>query len=283
MTNTVEEAFESIREYTEGRLDPRPACGLILGSGMGFLTHVINDCTRIPYERIPGFARTSVEGHSGEMLLGKIAGRSVVALNGRAHVYEGYTLEQIGFPVRVLGRLGCRNLLIGNASGGLNPRMKSGEVMLIDDHLDLMFRPGNFLCCPADSHTKSTTEPSVRGFQKNPFRYSTALQQLLQEIARQNDLTLQTGVYAALTGPNYETRSEYRMLRRLGVDAVGMSTIPEADTAVALGIPVAGLSTITNVACPDLIRSTSHQEVIQAVHSAEQTLRALVLGLIERL
>lgn len=266
----------------------RPKVGLILGTGMGGLANEIKCPIRIPYEQLPGFQPATIAGHQGELLAGWIHDRPVVALNGRSHFYEGRSLNDIQFPVLLLRELGVDLLIIGNASGGINPHYKSGQVMLIRDQLDLMFRNGRLTELPSDgcdgdsSHETGASYISRVVARRHSNPYSPEWIQIAEQIARERNLPIQLGTYAALTGPNYETRAEYRMLKILGADVVGMSTIPEANIACQMGLPVCGLSTITNVARPDVIESTTHDEVIAAVKSAENTLRILILELLRQ-
>lgn len=272
----VELACKEIRAVLDSRNDlSTPEVGLILGTGMGGFASEIQNVLEIPYESITGFQRSTVSGHTGKLLFGQIGRTSVVAMSGRCHFYEGYSIADVCLPILVLKALGIHTLIIGNASGGLNPNFNSGEVMIIRDHLDLMFQGGNSLSCDA-----AQFPAEYLGRPTRRVCYSTSLIERAQSIARESNLVLHQGVYAALSGPTYETRSEYRMLRRLGADAVGMSTIPEANMATALGIHVCGLSTITNVARPDVRLKTTHQEVITAVESAEKSLKRLLKELL---
>lgn len=274
----IRDARDAIDEKRIGE-QPAPIVGIILGTGMGSIADLISDPIRVPYSKIPFFKTSTVEGHAGELVFGMIESVPIVAMNGRSHFYEGYSVEEICFPVEVLCSFKISSLIIGNASGGINPKFKSGEVMLIDDHLDLFFRTkgaSNFR--DQDSLRDAKNVDAISSL-KEPI-YSRRLCSLAERVASENDQVLHRGVYAALTGPNYETRSEYRFLKRVGADAVGMSTIPEAIVAAKNGVDVCGLSTITNVAKPDVRHQTSHEEVIAAVSAAERTLSEIVSGLV---
>lgn len=265
-------AREAVFTELRSRADlQQPKVGLILGTGMGFVSSEIEDPVAIPYGEIPGLQISTVAGHSGCLLFGKMGSTPVVAMNGRSHYYEGYSTAQICFPVQLLHSLGVQSIFIGNAAGGINPGFRSGQVMIIEDHLDLMFKGNNTIGFQQEPRLEHTGRLQSIG---KP--YSNRLIQRTFEIAKRCDIQLEKGVYAALTGPNYETRSEYRMLGRLGADAVGMSTIPEANTAAKLGIEVCGLSTITNIVKPERILKTSHEEVVAAVESAGKILKTLL-------
>lgn len=258
-----------------------PIVGIVLGTGMGSITSLISDPVRVPYSEIPFFTTSTVEGHAGELVFGLIDSVPIVAMNGRCHFYEGYSADEICFPIEVLCSFQISSLIIGNASGGINPKFKSGEVMLIDDHIDLFFRTKLESEIREQVSAGDAFKPGAISCFKQPT-YSRRLCSLAERVAAENNQVMHRGVYAALTGPNYETRSEYRFLKRIGADVVGMSTIPEAIVAASKGIEVCGLSTITNVANPDVRQETSHEEVIAAVAVAEKTLSKVVSGLVGR-
>lgn len=249
-----------------------PRVGIILGTGMSLLIHRFRDAVEIPYSEIPNFVQPTVAGHRGSLVLGFLGQVPIVAMNGRFHFYEGYSEDEICFPVDVMASLGIKRLIIGNASGGVNPKFASGEVMVIEDQIDLLFRPREYW------------NPRWIGTDHGPFKtpvYDRKMIEFAVQIGQFEKLVLHQGVYAALAGPNYETRSEYRFLRKIGADTVGMSTIPESLRARKLQIPVCGLSTITNVAQPDSPQITDHQAVMDAVKRAEKTLTVLVSRLVE--
>ena len=256
-------------EFIRGRTKIKPSLGVILGSGLGSIANEINCESKIPYAEIPNFAASSVKGHSGNLIFGLLQNCPVVAMQGRFHVYEGHDWETVTFPVRVMRELGIQTMIVSNAAGGLNPKFAAGDVMLIRSHINLMYqkqkRSENFI--QAGRPTRNSTEA-----------YSTALIKRAKQIAFQENFAVQEGTYIAMTGPTYETRAEYRMLRQLG-DAAGMSTVPEVIIANHCGLNVLGLSTITNVASPDTITNVSHEEVVEVAKLAERKMSAIVQGI----
>ena len=229
---------------------------------------------RIPYADIPGFPVATVESHAGELLVGTLADRAVVAMRGRFHCYEGYTPQQIGLPVRALARLGARTLVVSNACGGMHPLWRPGDLMLIADHINLL--GGNPLVGPNDDRL------GLR-FPDMSEAYDGGLRTLARAVALERGITLREGVYVAVTGPNLETRAEYRMLRALGADVVGMSTVPEVITAVHMGMKVLGVSIITDQCLPDALAPTSVEQIIAVARAAEPKLATLVRGVLEQL
>jgi len=251
-----------------------PDVAIILGTGLGALADEMVVETRIPYGEIPGFPLSTVESHAGRLLVGTLAGRRVAAMQGRFHRYEGYSLQQIAFPVRVLQQLGARTLVVSNACGGMHPLWSPGDLMLIADHINLL--GDNPLVGPNDDalgpRFPDMSEP-----------YDGALRALARRVALETGITLREGVYVAVTGPNLETRAEYRMLRALGADVVGMSTVPEVITAVHLGMKVLGVSIITDQCLPDALAPASVEQIIAVARAAEPRLTALIRGVLERL
>lgn len=229
-----------------------PSIGVILGSGLGGLADRIEDATRIPYSDIPGFPVPRALGHSGTLLVGKLAGKEVLAMAGRFHVYEGHPPALSGFPVRVMHALGVRTLFVSNAAGGVNQEFQAGDLMVISDHLNLMWT----------NPLIGAQQPGEERFTDMSQAYDPALREKLKAVAAKTGVELREGVYAALFGPSYETPAEVRMLRGLGADAVGMSTVPEVLVARALGIRVAGISAITNAASGVTGAAVSHAEVL---------------------
>jgi purine-nucleoside phosphorylase len=233
---------------------------VVLGSGLGDLADDIDAEAALPYAEIPGFANSTALSHKGRLVCGALAGQPVIVMQGRCHLYEGRTVAEATFPVRVLAALGVKTLILTNAAGGINPRFARGDVMVIDDHINLMFSMGRVF--PDGAHYpdgRKDAFPTSR-----PCRYyDEDLAALAAACARRNGFDLQRGVYVGVTGPCYETRAEYRAFRRIGGDCVGMSTIPEVLAAAAVGLRVAAFSTITNVACPDVPRHVSAGEVIE--------------------
>ena len=251
-----------------------PEVAIILGTGLGGLADAVSVEARIPYAEIPGFPLSTVESHAGALLVGTLGGRRVMAMQGRFHRYEGYTLAQIAFPVRVLRQLGARTLIVSNACGGMHPLWSPGDLMLIADHINLL--GDNPLVGPND-------ERFGPRFPDMSEPYDAGLRALARAVALERGLTLREGVYVAVTGPSLETRAEYRMLRALGADVVGMSTVPEVITAAHLGIRVLGVSIITDQCLPDALAPTSVEQIIAVARGAEPNLAALVRGVLERL
>jgi purine-nucleoside phosphorylase len=252
----------------------QPQVGIILGTGLGGLASRIQVEAEIPYEEIPGFPLSTVETHTGRLLLGTLGGKPVVAMQGRFHLYEGYTLQQVTFPVRVMRALGADTLLVSNACGGMHPFWAPGDLVLIADHINLL--GDNPLIGP------NADELGPR-FPDMSQPYDLRLQQLAVDVALERKITLRRGVYVAVPGPNLETRAEYRMLRVMGADVVGMSTVPEVIVAVHGGMRVMGVSIITDQCLPDALEPANIQQIIATAGRAEPHLTALVEGVVERL
>jgi purine-nucleoside phosphorylase len=251
-----------------------PRAGIILGSGLGDLANEIAAEATFDYAELPHFPRTTAIGHAGKLVCGRLADVPVIAFQGRFHLYEGYDAERAGFPVRVLKALGGEALIVSNAAGGLNPQYGTGDVMLIDDQINLMFAN------PLIGVNDDALGPR---FPDMSSPYDRELQRQAVAIALAEKFVLHRGVYVAVLGPNYETRAEYRMLRRIGGDAVGMSTIPEVVTAVHAGLRVLGLSTITNIGSPDALTETTGHNVLAVAATAATKLSAIVRGVVESL
>lgn len=266
----IEEAAAFIRRTT----DVRPDIGLILGSGLGVLGDELEDAVTIPYEDIPHFPVSTVEGHAGELLIGKLQGRSVMLMRGRFHMYEGYEPERTALPVRVMKALGVKTLLVTNAAGGVNLDYKPGNLMLISDHINLTGR--NPLIGPNDNAL------GVR-FPDMSEAYSARLRAVAKETSASLGFSVREGVYAGLLGPNYETPAEIRMLRTIGADAVGMSTVSEVIVARHSGIEVLGISCISNMAAGILDQPLSHEEVMETTELVKEQFLSLVLGLIPKM
>jgi purine-nucleoside phosphorylase len=268
LVQNIDEAVQVIRNNWE----VTPSWGIVLGSGLDAVAEAI-DCEKtFSYAEIPHFVSTTATGHRGQLLCGKLAGIPVVAMRGRFHLYEGHSARQVTFPVRVMQALGIRGLIVSNAVGGLNPQLAVGDVMVIDDHI-------NFL-----SHnplTGSNDDQLGPRFPDMSCPYDGPLTERALAIARDENFSCQRGVYIAMLGPNYETRAEIRMLRTLGGDVVGMSTVPEVLVAAHAGIRVLGLSTVTNVCSPDRPITTSGEEVVAAAHRVQEKLRKLVMGIVQ--
>jgi purine-nucleoside phosphorylase len=266
----MQEAVEVIQRTTA--LQPR--IGIILGTGLGELAERIEQECAIPYENIPHFPISTVESHKGRLIFGHLRNRPVVAMQGRFHYYEGYTMQQITFPVRVLYALGVRTLLVSNAAGGLNPLFRRGDLMLIVDHINLM--GDNPLIGPND-------ESLGPRFPDMSEPYSQRLIALAEELALELRLKVHKGVYVAVAGPNLETRAEYRFLRLIGADAVGMSTVPEVLVARHMGMEVFGLSIITDECFPEALQPLSLEQVLEAARTAEPKMTSLISELVARL
>lgn len=243
-----------------------PRFGIVLGTGAGQLAAAIACEATVSYEDLTGFPTSTALGHAGKFVCGRLAGQPVVAMQGRFHLYEGYSAAQSTIGIQTMAQMGIRFLLVSNAAGGVNPNFRSGEVMVITSHIDLMFRP-----VPDSETTLAGLRPALRGDQA----YDQELIAQAEACALRNQFVLHRGTYCGLLGPNYETRSEYRMLRRIGGDTVGMSTIPEVRVATRLGLRVLGLSIVTNVANPDALERTTGHEVIEWAKIAGPALQAL--------
>jgi len=270
-----QEAVGYIREQTQCH----PAVGIILGSGLSSLASDVRQAVIIPYASIPHFAASTVQGHTGQLVLGELEGRSVVVMQGRLHYYEGYTMQQVTFPVRVIHLLGAANLIVTNASGGLNSQWHPGDLMLISDHLNLVGMMGsNPLIGPND-------EGFGPRFPDMSQAYDPGLREIARQVAAAKGLPLREGVYVCLAGPSFETPAEVRFLRAIGADAVGMSTAPEVTVARHMGMRVLGVAGISNVHADDRSspRQTTHQEVLEASKVIAPRLGALVRGVLERL
>ena len=266
----IDAAVQAVRAHTQAT----PGVALVLGTGLGALARQIERPTIIEYSQIPGFPAATVESHAGRLLVGTLAGRSVVAMQGRFHRYEGYTLQQVTFPVRVLRALGARTLIVSNACGGMNPLWAPGDLMLIADHINLL--GDNPLVGPNDD----TLGPR---FPDMSAPYDAALRAIARDVAAEHRIVLREGVYIAVTGPSLETRAEYRALRMLGADVVGMSTVPEVIVALHGGMRVLGVSIITDQCLPDALEPASVEKIIAVAGRAEPALTSLVTGVIAKL
>ncbi len=256
------------------RFAPRPDVAIVLGTGLGGLAERIQVAERIDYADIPGFPLSTVESHAGRLLCGTLGGRTVVAMQGRFHRYEGYSLQDVSFPVRVLRALGAPTLIVSNACGGMHPLWNAGELMLIADHINLL--GDNPLIGPNDDALGPR-------FPDMSAPYDASLRALARAVALEQGTVLREGVYVAISGPNLETRAEYRMLRALGADVVGMSTVPEVIVAVHAGMRVLGISIITDQCLPDALEPASLERIVAVSRRAEPLLSALVTGVLERL
>ncbi len=261
-------------EYIRGRTEFVPELGIILGTGLGGLAEDIEVETAISYEYIPFFPVSTVESHFGRLLFGTLSGKKVVAMQGRFHYYEGYTMQKITYPVRVMKELGAQILLVSNACGGLNPNFKSGDIMVISDHINLL----------GDNPLRGKNDESLGPRFPDMYNcYDKDLLALAEEVALELGIKLQKGVYVAVAGPNLETAAEYRFLRRIGADVVGMSTVPEVIVARHQGMKVLGFSVITDMGLPDALKPTSLEDVIQTAKLAEPNLKKIMVKVIEKI
>lgn len=270
LLETVERAASAVR----ARFDARPDVGIILGTGLGRLGAEIDVGATIDYADIPGFPLSTVESHEGRLLCGRLGGKTVVAMQGRFHRYEGYSLQQVAFPVRVLKALGAGTLIVSNACGGLNPLWSAGDLMLIADHINLL--GDSPLIGPNDDRLGPR-------FPDLSVAYDGSLREVARAVAGARGITLRDGVYVAVAGPNLETRAEYRFLRGIGADAVGMSTVPEVLVAVHAGMRVLGISIITDMCLPDALEPATLERIIAVANRAEPGLTELVRGVLEHL
>jgi purine-nucleoside phosphorylase len=277
MTGDLEPRLADAVAYVRSQTPLQPEIAVILGSGLGVLAEEIEDAVRIPYAAIPHFPRSTVAGHAGMLVLGRLGQRRVVAMQGRIHLYEGRTPQELAFPVRVLRALGATTLIVTNAAGGLNPAYPAGAFMLIRDHI---FLPGmvgmNPLIGPNDERV-GPRFPAVAG------AYDQGLRQMAKAVAERLHIPLHEGVYVMVTGPSFETGAELAMLRAWGADAVGMSTAPEVVVARHAGMRVLGISCITNAAIPGTEEQLSHQEVLETAAAALPQFLALMRGVIAAL
>jgi purine-nucleoside phosphorylase len=266
----IEEAAAFLRQT----LDPRPVCGIILGTGAGGLGYYLDDALTIPYGAIPNFPRSSAPGHAGQLTYGSLAGRPVLIFQGRFHAYEGYSLMKVTFPVRLLSALGVNILILTNAAGGLQPFFQSGDLMLILDHINLL---GDNPLVGENLETWGPRFPDMCQV------YDQELGSLALDTALKNGIRLREGVYVAVKGPSLETPAETRMLRMLGADAVGMSTVAEAIAGVHAGLRLLGLSVISNVNLPDAMAPIAIESILQVVQQAEAPLSRLLQGIVAEL
>jgi purine-nucleoside phosphorylase len=273
----IEEYRDRIKEtkkIIESETDLRPEIGIILGTGLGGLVADIDIAKELIYSNIPNFPVSTVESHAGKLIFGKIAGKNVIVMQGRFHYYEGYSMQEITFPIRVMKELGVKVLLISNASGGMNPQFSKGDLMILDDHINLLGT--NPLIGP------NLDEYGPR-FPDMSEPYSKRLIALAEKVALKNQLKVQKGTFVAVPGPNLETKAEYRFLRLCGADCVGMSTVPEDIVAIHSGIEVFGISVITDECFPDTLQPVNVDEIIEVANKAEPKLTLLMKEIIAEL
>jgi len=270
LISNINETLEVIRKHTPENYP----IGIILGTGLGGLVKDINIKHQIDYEDLPYFPISTVESHNGKLIFGEINGKNVVAMRGRFHFYEGYTMQQITYPVRVMKFLGVEILLVSNACGGMNPDYRKGDVMIMTDHINLL----------GDNPLIGKNEDKLGPrFPDMSEPYSLELIELAEKVALENKIKIQKGVYVAVSGPNLETKAEYRFLRQTGADVVGMSTIPENIVANHMGMKVLGMSIITDECFPDTLKPVNVEEIIAAAMQAEPKMTLIMKELIKRL
>ena len=272
-TNKFRHMLETVNEtvsWLKNRLNFSPEIGIILGSGLGGMIKHINITESIPFEEIPGFLPSGVEGHAGKLIFGYIGDRKIVAMQGRYHFYEGHSIKQIILPIRVFKFLGVKTLLLSNASGGLNPDFEIGDLMIIEDHI-------NFLPNPLIGANNDTFGPR---FPDMSEPYDSLLIHLAEKIAHENLIQIRKGVYVAVTGPSYETQAEYRYFRIIGGDAVGMSTVPEVIVARQMGMQCFAISIITDLGIPGKIVEITHREVLNVAEQSEPQISFLFKSII---
>lgn len=269
----IDQAVEFIRD----RISIKPHLGMILGSGLGALAEAIEDSVTVPYGEIPNWPVSTVEGHQGQLVIGILEGQKVLVMQGRAHFYEGYNMSQVGFPIRVMQRLGLEILIVTNAAGGINQDFEPGEVMLITDHINLLGMAGE---SPLRGPNFDQIGPRFPDMGRS---YDRELGEMARRVARENEITLHEGVYVCLAGPSFETPADLRFLQAIGVDAVGMSTVPEVTVARHGDMRVLGLSTISNKANIDGDTFTTHEEVLEAGKIVVPRLVKIVRGVLQLL
>lgn len=274
MTTSTKKMMAVAAAYINEKAGITPRVGLILGSGLGVLADYMENAVTIPYEDIPYFPTSTVEGHAGELLVGELKGVPVVLMKGRFHMYEGYAPELTAFPVRVMKQLGVERLLVTNAAGGVNLEYEPGDLMLISDHLNLTGKS------PLVGANEAEIGPR---FPDMSEAYSKSLRQVAHEVAASQGIKLQEGVYAGMLGPAYETPAEIRMLRTLGADAVGMSTVAEVIVASHTGMEVIGISCISNMAAGIIDQPLSHDEVMETTDRVREKFLGLVLSIVPKL
>lgn len=273
MSELKEQITESV-EHIRSKSKTNPEVGIILGTGLGALADDIEAETIIPYEEIPHFPLSTVEFHAGRLLLGALNGKSVVAMQGRFHRYEGYTLKQITFPIRVMRALGAKTLIVSTACGAMNPQFRAGDIMFITDHINLL---GDNPLIGSNNEELGPRFPDM----SEP--YCRELIAVAEQVALEEKIRVQKGVYAAMTGPNLETAAEYRFLRIIGADVVGMSTVPEDIVAVHAGMRVLGLAVVTDICYPDTLQEADIEAIIRTAEETEPKLTRIIQKVIERI
>lgn len=269
--------YEKIKQttaYIQTKTDFVPQIGIVLGSGLGNLGNQIEVDKTIPYDEIPNFPVSTVKGHKGQLVFGMLGGKRVIAMQGRFHYYEGYDMKAVTFPIRVMKELGIELLVLSNAAGGMNPAFKVGDIMLINDHIN--FFGDNPLIGPNDDRLGDR-------FPDMSEVYDRELIKKAVKIAEKNNVEVYQGVYVGLSGPTFETPAEYKMLRIIGGDTVGMSTVPEAIVARHGGVPCFGVSIVTDLGIEGIVETVSHEEVLEAANAAEPKLTLIITELLKDL
>ncbi len=269
--------FEQLQKasiYIQSYYNPKPEIGIVLGTGLGKLADEIDIEAVLDYDEIPYFPTSTVETHLGKLLLGKLAGKRVIVMSGRVHFYEGFTMEEVVFPLRVMKLLGVKQIFLSNATGGLNPAFQMSDLMLIEDHIDMM---------KSNPLIGANIEELGTRFPDMSEPYDRNLLALARKVAKENNIKTHEGVYVGVTGPNLETRAEYRMLRMIGADVVGMSTIPEVIACRHMGVPVFAASVVTDLCDPNNLKPVTLAEVIAAAEKAEPHLATLFREMIRAL
>lgn len=270
----IREQVAAAQKFIASKWSGRPTVGVILGTGLGGFSKEIQVESTISYADIPHFPRSTVESHAGQLLAGKLSGMTILAMEGRFHFYEGYSMKDVTFPVRVMKAMGCDTLIVSNACGGMNPQYSSGDIMVIEDHINLM----------GDNPLRGINDDQLGPrFPDMCQPYDAHLIELAREVGMENKIPTQKGVYVAVAGPNLETRAEYRFLRAIGSDVVGMSTVPEVIVAVHSGMKVLGLSVITDMCLPDHLEPAELSKILAIAGQAEPKLRTIVRGVLAKL
>ena len=272
--STLRAEIEAARASVAPRLHVRPEVGIILGTGLGQFAAAMEDPVTVAYEEIPGFPRTAVESHAGDLVIGRLGGRPAAVMSGRAHYYEGYSMQEVTFPVRLLRALGAHTLIVTSAAGGMNPLYEAGDLVLTVDHINLM----------GDNPLRGPNDDALGPrFPDMSEPYSRELIALAREVAREERIPLREGVFVGVAGPNLETRAEYRFLRWAGADLVGMSLVPEAIVAVHAGMRLLALSVVTDLCLPDALEPVDVPRILANAAKAEPLLTRLVTRVLERL
>lgn len=273
MTDAIDRARKA-HQFVSGRVDFKPEIGIILGTGLGKLTQDIDSMAELPYLEIPDFPVSTVESHAGRFIFGHLSGKNVMAMQGRFHYYEGYTMEEIVLPVRIMKLMGISTLIVSNACGGLNPLYRAGDIMVIVDHINLL----------GDNPLIGRNDESVGPRFPDMYNcYTRDLVDLASRVALEEGIDVKKGVYVALAGPNLETAAEYRMLRILGADVVGMSTVPEVIAARHMGMKVLGFSVITDMGLPDALGPMNLEKIIATANASEPVLTRLIGSVVGRI